>query len=334
MGEFGANLGEDESVVEGPKAVVSKPWFLVNNWLTQDADFAVREAERDTLGTPSTTCYAGKDVATVIQHLWYEDGYEGRFRFNPNGKIEQVEPVWFRVLSEPIPSTWRVTRSSAEAQEWTEGRTGHVTSVFPTEDEARGQPNRSTQLADTPTARPRLSIVPPTMTEPIDIPIPRIQPQQNRWSNPDGNPENEDDPGHWEPVTPPDRGLRHRRVTPIVTILALMEMSLPEWQMLEDFCRRYHADPSNEELPTNFQEMYAEICAGGSQHGFYERRKEALLRKLRAKALPDMPWLAGYEEHWPLLVTYDRMDPSMKVYLHDIIDYVPSSEHHPSSLPT
>ncbi|KAJ6452186.1 hypothetical protein C8R47DRAFT_1083689 [Mycena vitilis] len=210
------------------------------------------------------------------------------------------------------------------------------------------------------------------MTEPIEIPIPRIRPQQQRWSDPDGDPddEDEDDPGHWEPVTPPDRGLRHRRVeiiangvtvqqlqcyshlipnplaqrnieivlrseqTPVVTILTLMEMSLPEWQMLEDFCRRYHADPSNEELPPNFQEMHAEIRAGGSQNDFFERRKEARLRKLRAKALPEMPWLAEYEEHWPLLVTYDRMDPSMKVYLHDIIDYGPSSNYHPSSLPT
>ncbi|KAJ6494907.1 hypothetical protein C8R47DRAFT_1213566 [Mycena vitilis] len=190
------------------------------------------------------------------------------------------------------------------------------------------------------------------MSEPVDIPIPRIV-QQYRWSNPDGDPEDPES-GEWEPETPPERGLRHRRVeilgddytvishlpyyrqlvpnplaqrnielhllssqTTTDTILALMEMSLSEWGQLEAFCKEFHSDPANKTPAFNYDEMSREIRGGCTQETYLKRRREAKYKLLRAKALPELPWLAEYEEHWPLLVTYDRTHPSTTVYLHD-----------------
>ncbi|KAJ6495746.1 hypothetical protein C8R47DRAFT_1213221 [Mycena vitilis] len=189
------------------------------------------------------------------------------------------------------------------------------------------------------------------MSEPVDIPIPRII-RRCRWSNPEGDPEDPDS-GEWEPMTPPERGLRHRRVeivgenntlieqlgyyrhlvpnplaqrnielqllsaqTATETILAFMEMSPHEWEQLEAFCKRFHSDPANKRPPTNYEEMWSEIRAGGTQDEYFKRCREAIYKKLRASALPDLPWLADYEEHWPLLVTWDRTHPTTKVYLH------------------
>ncbi|KAJ7665165.1 hypothetical protein DFH06DRAFT_1127524 [Mycena polygramma] len=163
------------------------------------------------------------------------------------------------------------------------------------------------------------------MSEPLDIPIPRIKPQSYRWSNPDGDPE-DDESGHWEPVTPPERGLRHRRVeilgedgmliehlpcyahlvpnplaqrnielqllsaqTATETILACMEMSQHEWEQLEAFCRRFHADPANQRPSTNYEEMFREIRAGGTQEAYFRRRREATYKILRAKSYPGLP---------------------------------------------
>ncbi|KAJ7651587.1 hypothetical protein DFH06DRAFT_1134826 [Mycena polygramma] len=190
------------------------------------------------------------------------------------------------------------------------------------------------------------------MSAPIDVPIPRIV-QRFRWSNPDGDPEDPES-GEWEPETPPERGLRHRRVeitgenntlishlgyyhhlvpnplaqrnielqllsaqTETETILAFMEMSSHEWEQLEAFCKRFHADPANQRPSTDYDEMFREIRAGGTQEAYFRRREEAMYKILRAKALPELPWLAEYEEHWPLLVTYDRTHPTTKVFLHD-----------------
>ncbi|KAJ6485086.1 hypothetical protein C8R47DRAFT_1072892 [Mycena vitilis] len=190
------------------------------------------------------------------------------------------------------------------------------------------------------------------MSEPVDVPIPRII-QRYRWSNPDGDPEDPES-GEWEPETPPDRGLRHRRVeiigenntliehlnrykhlvpnplsqrnielqllsrqTATETVLALMEMSSREWQQLESFCKKFHSDPGNKMPPTNYEEMWNDVRAGDSQENYFKRQMEKMCKKLRAKALPEMPWLADYEEHWPLLVTWDRTQPNIKVFLHD-----------------
>ncbi|KAJ6471298.1 hypothetical protein C8R47DRAFT_1222267 [Mycena vitilis] len=190
------------------------------------------------------------------------------------------------------------------------------------------------------------------MSEPIDVPIPRIV-QRFRWSNPDGDPEDEES-GEWEAETPPERGLRHRRVeiigedntlishlnyyrhlvpnplaqrnielqllsaqTETGTILAFMEMSLSEWEKLEAFCKRFHTDPDNKTPPIDCEEMSNEIQSGGTQEDYFARRREVTHKKLRAKALPELPWLAEYEEHWPLLVTYERTHPTIEVFLHD-----------------